>query len=419
VEEIPQIDTTIPHSARVYDYLLGGKDNFEADRIVAKAAMEAFPATAESARANRVFLSRVVRYLVAEAGIRQFLDLGSGLPAADNVHEVAQSVDPQSRVVYVDNDPIVHAHARALLVSAPAGATAYLHADLRDRGPILEQAAKTLDFGQPVAVLLLGILHFIPDSDDPAGIVKRLADALPEGSYLVISQLAADIDPAMTAGIRAMKEQGRDLGFVLRDKGQVTAFFDGLALVEPGVVPIARWRPRTEEEAQAPGTLWGAVARKQGPLQDRAELGEQSSLRAGADDLGDHLAVAEDAQRRHREDRVPLRGHLIVVHVHLGDDEFPAQFHGDLLKDGREHVAGRAPLRPEVDQDRRGRGQDEVSERVIGYRDDEARRRLIARHLMCHHFLFSALPVSLARTTATSSQAGGGGSGRCSSRLAS
>jgi hypothetical protein len=262
VDEIPQVNTRIPHSARVYDYLLGGKDNFEADRIVAKAAIEAFPATAESARANRVFLSRAVRYLVADAGLRQFLDLGSGLPAADNVHEVAQAIAPQSRVVYVDNDPIVHAHARALLASGPAGATAYLHADLRDPESILKQAAKTLDFGQPVAVLLLGILHFIPDSDDPAGIITRLADALSSGSYLVISQLASDIDPAMTAGIRAMKEQGRDLGFVLRDKAQVTAFFDGLELIDPGVVPIARWRPRTDEEARAPGTLWGAVARK-------------------------------------------------------------------------------------------------------------------------------------------------------------
>src|SRR5258708_31632901 len=168
--------------------------------------MEAFPATAESARANRVFLSRVVNYLVTDAGIRQFLDLGSGLPAADNVHEVAQAVAPESRIVYVDNDPIVHAHARALLVSAREGVTAYLHADLRDPAPILEQASRTLDFSQPVAVLLLGILHFIPDSDDPAGIVKRLVDALAEGSYLVISQLAADIDPAMAAGIRAMKE---------------------------------------------------------------------------------------------------------------------------------------------------------------------------------------------------------------------
>jgi SAM-dependent methyltransferase len=262
VDEIPQIDTRVPHSARVYDYLLGGKDNFEADRIVAKAAIEAFPATAESARANRTFLYRVVSYLVAEAGIRQFLDLGSGLPAASNVHEVAQATAPESRVVYVDNDPIVHAHARALLVSAREGATAYLHADLRNPEPLLEQAAKTLDFSQPVAVLLVGILHFIQDSDDPAGIVKRLMDALAPGSYLAISQLAPDIDPVMTAGIRAMKEQGRDLGFILRDRAQVTTFFDGLELVDPGVVHISAWRPRTEEEAQAPGTLWGGVARK-------------------------------------------------------------------------------------------------------------------------------------------------------------
>jgi hypothetical protein len=262
VDQPPQIDTSIPHSARVYDYLLGGKDNFEADRVVARAAMEAFPPTADSARANRVFLSRAVRYLADEAGIRQFLDIGSGLPSAENVHEVAQAIAPASRVVYVDNDPIVLAHARALLRGSPAGKTAYLHADLRDPGPILADAAKTLDFTQPVAVLLLGILHFIPDSDDPAGIVKTLVDALSAGSYLVISQLASDIDPAMTAGVRVMKEKGRDLGFILRDKAQVTAFFDGLNLVEPGVVPIAKWHPATLAQAQAPGTLWGGVARK-------------------------------------------------------------------------------------------------------------------------------------------------------------
>ena len=264
VAEPAKIDTSVPHPARVYDYLLGGKDNFEADRAAAEAAIVLFPPTAQSARANRTFLSRVVRYLTAEAGVRQFLDIGTGLPSAENVHEVAQAVAPESRIVFADNDPIVLLHARVLLKSSPEGATDYVDADLRDPERILREARRTLDFTQPVAVLLLGILHFIRDSEDPSGIVRTLVDAVPAGSYLAISHLAPDIHPEIVEGMRRMNEQNPRMHFELRERDQVTAFFDGLDLVEPGVVPISKWRPRSEAEAEAVGTLWGGVARKPG-----------------------------------------------------------------------------------------------------------------------------------------------------------
>src|SRR5215472_8188784 len=185
-QETAEIDTSVPHRARVYDYFLGGTDNFEADKIAAEAAIKTFPRTAESARAARAFLRRVVQYLATEAGIRQFLDIGSGLPSGQNVHQVAQSVAPGARIVYVDNDPIVLLHAKTLLAGTPEGAIAFLGADLRDPDNILRQAAKTLDFGQPMAVLLLGILHSVGDQDDPYGLVRRLIRAIPGGSYLAI-----------------------------------------------------------------------------------------------------------------------------------------------------------------------------------------------------------------------------------------
>lgn len=260
--EPPQIDTSVPHPARVYDYLLGGKDNFEADRAAAKDAMAAFPPMAQSARANRRFLSRVVRYLAAEAGIRQFLDIGAGLPTAENVHEVAQAVAPESRVVYVDNDPIVLMHARALLNSSPEGATGYIDADARDPALILRGARRTLDFAQPVAVLLFAILHLVPDSADPRGIVHALMDAAPAGSYLAISHAAADMRPEAVEGVRRLAERNPGVQGALRGHGQVAAFFDGFDLVEPGVVPVAKWRPASDLEAAAPGMLWGGVARK-------------------------------------------------------------------------------------------------------------------------------------------------------------
>ena len=260
--QIPDLNTSVPHPARVYDYFLGGKDNFEADRVAAEAALKAFPRTAESARAARAFLRRVVRFLAAEAGIRQFLDIGTGLPSGANVHEVAQSVDPEAKIVYVDNDPIVLLHAKALLTGTPEGLVAYLDADLRDLEDILNQAAKTLDFGQPMAVLLLGILHNIGDQDDPHGIVRGLVEALPGGSYLAICHLTADIYPELADWARALNERQLDAPLVLRDRAQVTSFFDGLELMEPRVVQLSKWRPRSELEEAAAAALWGGVARK-------------------------------------------------------------------------------------------------------------------------------------------------------------
>src|SRR5580698_3787432 len=185
----PEINTNVAHSARVYNYWLGGKDNFAADRTLGDAIIKAVPSTVFGARANRAFLGRAVRYLAAEAGIRQFLDIGTGIPTADNTHEVAQAAAPDSRVLYVDNDPIVLAHARALLTSA-TGTTAYLDADVREPAEILAGAAATLDFGQPVAIMLIAIMHCVPDEDDPYTIVRRLIEAVPSGSYLVLSQPA-------------------------------------------------------------------------------------------------------------------------------------------------------------------------------------------------------------------------------------
>jgi hypothetical protein len=260
--EIPTINTNVPHPARVYDYFLGGKDNFEADRVAAEAANKAFPRTAESARAARAFLRRVVRFLAAEAGIRQFLDIGTGLPSGENVHQVAQSTAPEARIVYVDNDPIVLLHAQALLTSSPQGAVAYLDADLRDPEKILGEAARTLDFGQPMAVLLLGILHNLGDQDDPYGIVRRLVQAMPGGSYLAICHLTAEIYPELAEWARALNERQLDSPLVLRDHAQVTSFFEGLELLEPGVVQLSKWRPRSEVESAAAAALWGGVARK-------------------------------------------------------------------------------------------------------------------------------------------------------------
>lgn len=256
-------DARVAHPARVYDYWLGGKDNFEADRIAGEATIAAYPAIRASARANRAFLARSVRYLAAEAGIRQFLDLGTGLPTASNTHQVAQSVAPECRVVYVDNDPLVLSHARALLTSSPEGATAYLDADLRDTDSILEQAADTLDFTKPVAIMLLAILHYVPDLDEARPIVARLTGAVPSGSYLTISHAASDISPkAMAEMIRRMNEHLAEGNHVGRTREVVAGFFDGLDLLEPGVVKVTEWRPESMLAAQGPTSLWGGVARK-------------------------------------------------------------------------------------------------------------------------------------------------------------
>jgi O-methyltransferase involved in polyketide biosynthesis len=262
VTDPPSFDTSVAHIARVYDYLLGGKDNYEADRKAGDAAIEAYPHTVSSVRANREFLTRVVRFLATEAGIRQFLDIGTGIPTAGNTHEVAQSVAPDARVVYVDYDPIVLAHARALMTSNPAGATDYVDADLRDTGTILEQAAAILDFTQPVAVMLIGILHFISDEDQPYDIVTRLLGAAPPGSYLAISHLASDISVAQVSEMKARLDRMMYQQGSYRTQAEVARFFDGLELVEPGVVPIQKWRPSTEMEAQRAAVLWGGIGRK-------------------------------------------------------------------------------------------------------------------------------------------------------------
>jgi S-adenosyl methyltransferase len=256
-------DARVAHPARVYDYWLGGKDNFEADRIAGEETIAAYPAIRASARANRAFLERTVRYLAAEQGIRQFLDIGTGLPTASNTHEVAQSVAADSRIVYVDNDPLVLVHARALLTSSPEGVTAYLDADLREVDYLLEQVTDTLDFSQPVAVMLLAILHYIPDLEEAQHIVARLMSAMPSGSFLVISHAASDIDPdEMAEMIRRMNEHLAEGNHVGRPREVVARFFDGLDLVEPGVVKVTEWRPGSAVEAAGPTSLWGGVARK-------------------------------------------------------------------------------------------------------------------------------------------------------------
>ena len=261
--EAPAFDTSVAHSARVYDYWLGGKDNFAADRAAGEQVIEVRPAIRTDVQANRAFLGRAVRCLAGEAGIRQFLDIGTGLPSASNTHEVAQSVAPDARIVYVDNDPIVLAHARALLTSTPEGCTSYLEADLREPAKILAAAAETLDFGLPVAIMLVAVLHHIPDSDDPYGIVARLRDAVPSGSYLVISHAASDISPTeMAEMIRRMNEHLAEGNHVARPRDVVAQFFADVDLVEPGVVKVTQWRPASAVAAQTPTSLWGGVGRK-------------------------------------------------------------------------------------------------------------------------------------------------------------
>jgi hypothetical protein len=255
-------DTSVAHPARVYDYWLGGKDNFAADREAAERVLAVTPGLRFRVRANRAFLARAVRYLAGEAGIRQFLDIGTGIPAANNTHEVAQATAPESRIVYVDNDPIVLAHARALLTSNSAGATAYIDGDLRDTGTILEAAARTLDFSQPVALMLLGVLHLIPDADDPYAIVARLLAAMPAGSYLAISHPASDINAGQAEAQKRYNERV-STPQTLRTHAEVCRFFDGLSLVPPGVVYVHTWRPDPGDDApEQVASAHGGVARK-------------------------------------------------------------------------------------------------------------------------------------------------------------
>jgi O-methyltransferase involved in polyketide biosynthesis len=256
----PVIDTTRAHPARVYDYWLGGKDNFAADREAGELALRAYPQLALAIRSNRAFLGRAVRFLVGE-GIRQFLDIGTGIPAADNTHEVAQREAPDSRIVYVDNDPVVLLHAKALLKSAPEGACDYIQADLRDPDAIVAAAARTLDFGKPVALMLLAVLQFILPEQDPYGLVSRLMAELPSGSYLVISHPTDDFNPNKGESMKVYNERSAEPA-VVRDKAATARFFDGLDLVEPGVVPVSGWRPDSDNVAASPSSMWCGVARK-------------------------------------------------------------------------------------------------------------------------------------------------------------
>ena len=239
--EPPEIDASVPNSARIWNYWLGGKDNYPVDREAGDEYRATYPEIVEVARASRRFLARAVRYLAGEARVRQFLDVGTGLPTEDNTHEVAQRVAPEARVVYVDNDPVVLAHARALLTS-PQRATAYIDADLRDPDAILAAAARTLDLTQPVGLMLLGILGHVDDDEEARSIVRRLVAALPSGSYLTICDGTNDISEAGVEAQRRYNESGA-VPYRLRSAQQIADFFDGLEVVEPGVVSCPRWRP--------------------------------------------------------------------------------------------------------------------------------------------------------------------------------
>ena len=236
----PAFDPSVPSPARVWNFWVGGKDHFEADRALAGRFGEVVPQMPVIARLTRLFLADTVSQLT-KAGIRHFLDIGTGLPTADNTHEVAQRLAPDARIVYADNDPVVLAHARALLTSSQEGKTAYLDADLRDPAAILAQAADTLDFSQPVAVLLVAVLHFVPDADDPYGIVKTLMDAVPSGSYLAILHGANDVGVSDMSEAERRYNEEASARFSARDRSQVLRFFDGLKLTEPGLVNLSRW----------------------------------------------------------------------------------------------------------------------------------------------------------------------------------
>jgi hypothetical protein len=262
----PGIDVSRAHAARMYDFYLGGKDHFAADRVTAEKAMASWRSVRTAVRENRAFLGRAVRFLAAEAGIRQFLDIGTGLPSANNVHEVAQAVVPGTRVVYVDNDPIVLAHAKALLTGSPEGRTAFIQADLREPEKILGHptARDVLDFDRPIALMLVAILQFLPDDDNPAGIVRTLVDALPSGSYLVASHVTPEYDPEGVHGLEStyraggVSAQARNLDDFIR------LAFEGLEMVEPGVELVSEWRPEGPgPRPSAAEVSWhGGVARK-------------------------------------------------------------------------------------------------------------------------------------------------------------
>ncbi|OHV33651.1 SAM-dependent methyltransferase [Pseudofrankia sp. EUN1h] len=259
-QSLAGLNPHIPHPERIYNYFLGGKNNFAVDRALAEQMLAIDPTIPHIAQANRAFLRRSVTYLAADAGIRQFLDIGTGLPANDNIHEVAQRVAPESRIVYVDNDPLVMAHARALLTGVPEGTTAYLQADLRDPEKILGEAADALDFSQPIATLLHGVVQFIPEFDEAHQVIRTLLDAMPVGSYLSLAHIAADVRPETA---RSMDEASASspVVSVYRTRDEVARFVAGLELVEPGLVTASEWRPDPGADS-TPVPIWVAVARK-------------------------------------------------------------------------------------------------------------------------------------------------------------
>jgi S-adenosyl methyltransferase len=257
---LAQIDTTVPNVARVWNYLVGGKDNFEADRRAARQLVAVAPVMADVGHASRAFLARLVTYLAGEAGIRQFLDIGTGIPTACNTHEIAQSVAPECRIVYVDNDPVVLAHARALLRCAPEGAISYIDADARDPGKIIAAAAETLDFGEPVAIMMIGIVNFIAGTAEVGAILSTLLDAIPSGSYLALTQPAAG--ESLLAAQR-LWNQVSPIPVWLRNRDDVAGWLDGLEPVGPGIVDVDKWRPADGDPEYPNGMpLYGAVARK-------------------------------------------------------------------------------------------------------------------------------------------------------------
>lgn len=277
---LTHIDATVPNVARVWNFLVGGRDNFEADRWAARQLIAAAPVMEEIGPASRAFMRRVVRHL-AKAGIGQFLDIGTGIPTAGNTHEIAQAIDPCSRIVYVDNDPVVLAHARALLISAPEGVTSYIDADAREPGKIIASARETLDFDQPIALVLMGILNFIDgDDEDGAGpqvaeILGTLLEAVPSGSYLAVMHPASDLDKSFALAQELWNEMAPATPLYLRGRAEVTSWFEGLELVEPGIVEVDKWRPADDDPRCAGGArgaggasgacvmpLYGAVGRK-------------------------------------------------------------------------------------------------------------------------------------------------------------
>ncbi|HEY9525284.1 MAG TPA: SAM-dependent methyltransferase [Thermopolyspora sp.] len=247
----PAVDTSVPHSARIWNYWLGGKDNYPVDREAGDQYVATFPGIVDVARYSRLFLSRAVRHLAGEVGIRQFLDIGTGLPTVDNTHEVAQRVAPECRIVYVDNDPLVLAHARALLVGTPEGATDYIDADLREPGTILAAAGKTLDFTRPIALMLMGILGHIDSYDEARSIVRQLLDGLPAGSHLTLYDGSGEFNEAFEDAQDGYDDTGA-IPYRLRSREQIAGFFDGLELLDPGVVSLGRWRPEA--------TVWDVPA---------------------------------------------------------------------------------------------------------------------------------------------------------------